>query len=99
MEHKVIWTLPAVEEVREIRDYIAKDSPRYAFAFLKNIFQVSRSLKTFPERGRKVAQVGDPTIREIFYKRRRIVYRVSPKVVEIESVIDMSRDFMTAWNQ
>ena len=33
MELKVIWTDPAIEDLRKIRDYIAKDNPIAAVSF------------------------------------------------------------------
>jgi toxin ParE1/3/4 len=98
MERKVSWTLPAVTNVENIRDYISLDSERYAFAFVKEIFDISQSLSILSERGRIVPELSEPSIRELFVKRYRLVYEVFTDKVEIVAVIHMSRDFSKVWN-
>jgi len=36
----------------------------------------ARSLRRFPERGRAVAEIGDPAVRELFVKHYRLIYEV-----------------------
>jgi len=99
MERKVSWTLPAVRDVEDIRDFIARDSERYAFSFVEKIYKISHSLKTFAERGRMVPELRIQSIRELFVARHRLVYKVFSDRIQIAAVIHMSRDFETAWNE
>jgi toxin ParE1/3/4 len=99
MERKVTWTLPAVMDVEDVRDYISNDSERYASAFVKELYEVSETLSTFSERGRIVPELKEPYLREIFVKRHRIIYEVFPDKVEIHAVIHMSRDFIKVWDE
>jgi plasmid stabilization system protein ParE len=46
------------------------------------LIEKALSLKTFPERGRVVPEVGEP-FREIFFRSYRIVYRLREDVVEV----------------
>jgi len=34
---KILWTLPSLEDVESIREYIARDSEVYATAFVEKI--------------------------------------------------------------
>jgi plasmid stabilization system protein ParE len=43
-------------------------------------------LGRFPRRGRIVPEVGRPEIREIIHRSHRVVYRHSPRLVEVLTV-------------
>jgi plasmid stabilization system protein ParE len=88
---KIIWSDQSLEDLKAIADYIAKDSPRYAGVFLENIFQYSETLTLFPAMGRNVPEVDDKNVREIFYKRYRIIYEYKGDAVEVLTVIHGSK--------
>jgi len=48
-----------------------------------NLIDKALSLSTFPERGRVVPEFKDATVREIFFKTYRIVYRIRAQTVEV----------------
>jgi plasmid stabilization system protein ParE len=50
MARKIIWSFEATDDLNAIADYIAKDSPFYAAAFVQEIRDASRSLKEFSEK-------------------------------------------------
>jgi plasmid stabilization system protein ParE len=56
------------------------------------------SLATFSERGRIVPELNDPTFREIFVFRYRLLYRVEHERVLIAAFLHGARDFAT-WRQ
>jgi plasmid stabilization system protein ParE len=99
MERKVTWTLPAVTDVENIRNYVSLDSKEHAFDLVLTFYQASQSLAIFSHRGRIVPEINEYSIREIFIKRYRLIYEVFPERIEITAVIHMSRDFNTAWNE
>jgi addiction module RelE/StbE family toxin len=88
---KVRWSPQAVRDLEAIRDYIAKDSPRYAALVIERIIGAVERLSSFPESGRIVPERNDPAIREVIVKPYRVVYRVRPELVEIATVFRASR--------
>ncbi|MEX2684352.1 MAG: type II toxin-antitoxin system RelE/ParE family toxin [Candidatus Sigynarchaeota archaeon] len=52
-----------------------------------------QSLNHDPEKGRIVPEKNDPSVREIFLKKYRVIYHVSDEAVEILTILHGSRDF------
>ncbi|MBI5894095.1 MAG: type II toxin-antitoxin system RelE/ParE family toxin [Deltaproteobacteria bacterium] len=77
----VIWTNPAKIDLRDIHDYIARDSKYYAQKVSQDIIDKSEKLNLFPEIGRIVPEIDDPNIREIFIYSYRLIYEVLPDSV------------------
>ena len=74
-------------------DYISKDSKRYAEIQIRRIKSRSLILKTQPEAGRVVPELGIIQIRELIEGNYRIVYRLSfGNIVEILTIHHSSRD-------
>lgn len=61
----VRWTTPAKRDLKEIHDYIARDSKFYAQRVSRDIVNRSEKLNDFPEIGRIVPEIGDHNIREL----------------------------------
>jgi len=62
----VKWATPANLVLKDIHDYIARDSRYYAQKVSQDIVDKSEKLKHFPEIGRIVPEIDDPNIRELF---------------------------------
>jgi toxin ParE1/3/4 len=77
-------------------EYIRKDSPESATAFLGQVFQATRSLSTFSERGRVVPDLDDPAVRQVLVGRYRVLYEVHPDAVWIMRVLHTSQDLLLA---
>ena len=90
---RIIWTRPALEDVREIRQHIARDSPRYARAVAERLFAVVERLREYPLSGRVVPELEQVTLREVVDDPYRIVYRVRADVLEIITVVHAARHF------
>ncbi len=91
-KYQIIWSNVAENDLRNIIEYIADDSPSNAF---KNIKQKASKLFTFPERGRIVPELRDQGIlqyRELIIPPWRIPYRISEKSVYVLSVLDSRRN-------
>ena len=54
----VRWTRPASLDLKQIRDYIARDSRFYAEKVSLEIVEKSEILNSFPETGRIVPEIG-----------------------------------------
>ncbi len=89
----VKWTKPAKNDLKQIHDYIARDSKFYAQKILQDIVDKSEKLKIFPEIGRIVPEIGDPNVRELIIYSYRLIYEVFPNKVEILALIHGKRDF------
>ncbi len=85
------WAPRAARQMEELLEYIAADSPRYAAIFAKRIMQVICAVPANPEMGRIVPEYGDRNIREKVLQGYRIVYRITPHVVEIAAICHGSR--------
>ena len=90
---RVVWTRPALEDVQQIHDYVARDSPRYARAVAEQLFAAVERLGTHPLSGRVVPELEQATVREVIAAPYRIVYRVRADVLEILTVVHSARRF------
>jgi plasmid stabilization system protein ParE len=94
-KYDVVWSNIAENDLINIVEYIADDSPPNALKIFKRIKQKASSLYTFPERGRIVPELRDQGIlqyRELVISRWRILYRISEKSVLVLSVLDSCRN-------
>jgi toxin ParE1/3/4 len=90
-KYDIIWAGVAENDLNEIIEYIASDSPSNALQTLKKIKQKASSLYTLPERGRVVPELQDQGIllyRELIVSPWRIIYRKSDMKVYVLSVLD-----------
>lgn len=84
MDFKVILAPRAAQDLQEIVRYISFDNPIRAESFGRELIGKTRLLASFPEMGRVVPEVNDPSVREIIHKTYRIVYRVRQQEHRIE---------------
>ena len=90
----VKWTTPAKHDLKQIHDYIARDSKFYAKKVSLEIVEKSEKLTTFPEIGRIVPEIGEPTIREIFIYSYRLIYEILSDKIAILALIHGKRNFL-----
>lgn len=88
---KLVWTDPAVNDLRAIHDYIGQDSPFYADQFVGRLVLAAEKLFEFPNIGRHVPEAEAESIRELIFHAYRIIYRVDVDV-HILAVVHGSRD-------
>lgn len=99
MDKKIIWTNEVYEDIESTAEYILKDSPFYASAFVEEVLLVGKSLKQLPERGRQVPEVNDNDVREVFVKKYRLIYKIKEDRVIILALIHGARDLATLWQE
>jgi len=90
-KYDILWAGVAENDLKEIIEYIAIDSPADALRIFKKIKQKASSLYTLPERGRIVPELQEQGIllyREWVIPPWRIVYRISEMRVYVLSVLD-----------
>lgn len=83
MERQVIWTAPAVENLKVIRSYIARDNPIAATSFGLELFKSTRNLGRFPLSGRVFHEDEEGQVRELIYRGYRIFYQERGAIVEV----------------
>ncbi len=99
MARKIIWTDSAWDDLGETFNYISKDSLFYAKAFIKEIKKTARTLSLFPERGRTVPQLNNDSIKEIFIRNYRLVYKITTKNIYILGFIHEAKDLSLVWDR
>jgi len=88
----VNWSIPAKTDLKHIHDYIAQDSRYYAKKVADEILDKSLELLEFPQMGRKVPEVDELSIREVFVYSYRLIYEVEGKDVNVLAVIHGKMD-------
>ena len=99
MAWKVAWVEVAWSDVSAVADYIAKDSTRYAAAFVREVREAARSLSQFAERGRVVPEFQDPSVRELLVRDYRLIYRLTGRDVFIMPFIHGARHLESLWGR
>jgi addiction module RelE/StbE family toxin len=87
------WSRRARTDLRELKAYIAKDSPYYGRRFTERIIASVEKLADFPKIGRRVPEAeGREDVRELIYQGYRIIYLTHPERVFIVTIVHGSRD-------
>lgn len=88
----LVWTHEARLKLAEIEHYIGHDSPERAAMFIDQLVDhVEGLLPGNPRAGRIVPETVNPDIREVLFKKYRIVYRIAGKNIEILTVFEGHR--------
>lgn len=86
------WTMQAEKDLKNIYEYIAMDSSRYAKIHINRIRDKARTLKQQPRLGRVVPELGNENIRELIFGNYRIIYCiVSPERIDVLTVYHSAR--------
>ena len=88
---KIVWTELSTSDLKEIFDYIADDSIRYASITTNRIYQRVQPIIDNPYIGRMVPEFSDKSIREVIEGNYRIIYNIISK-----SQVDILRVYHTA---
>ena len=78
MGHPVVLTPQSQKDLQSIVGFIRRDSPERACSFGNLLIDKTLSLEDFPELGRVVPEINDPSVREIVYGSYRIIYEFIP---------------------
>ena len=76
---QVKWTKQAFYDLKEIHDFIARDSVQYAKMQVERILDESLKLSRFPLIGRHVPEFPDLSYREILVGNYRVIYKLKEK--------------------
>ncbi len=70
------WSNQVFDDIDSIAEYLSQYSKPFAEAFVSKVFEKAELLKSFPEMGRIVPEIGSKNVRELIYKQYRIVYQI-----------------------
>src|SRR6266404_3134252 len=93
MAYKLIWSPASRDDLRDIVTFISRDSLQRSDTFAFRFIAETDELQNFSEIGRVVPEYRILTIREVFVRSYRIVYRVDHErnLVEIARVWHAAR--------
>lgn len=83
MVQRIVWAEKALQDLREIHDYISRDSERYAEGQVKRIQDTAERTRGFPKVGRIVPEFPEERWRELLSGNYRIIYRYDEEKEEI----------------
>jgi len=85
---KIKWTEESLDQLADIEVYIAKDSPARAVHFVDQIIEYVLLLEGNPRAGRMVPEISNADIRELIFKKYRVVYKLMKNQIEILTVFE-----------
>lgn len=86
---KLIWTPSSLQDIDNACEYIAKDSPRYAYLFAERIVRFIETIPAQPFLGAVVPEYRQADLRERLFQN----YRVDLDSVNIITIIHAARLF------
>lgn len=94
---ELAWTLRAADDLEAAFRYLARESEGYAAAFVAGVVEAVEQLRMFPRKGRIVPEYGREDIREIFFQKYRIIYRLHHDRVIIGAIVHGARDLLRTY--
>jgi addiction module RelE/StbE family toxin len=92
---RINWTLQAKYDLKDIAEYISKDSKRYAKLQITRLKIRTRILKTQTQSGKVVPEINLENIRELIEGSYRIIYKiVEDNQIDILTIHHSARDLI-----
>ena len=90
---RINWTFQAKDDLKNIAEYISKDSKRYAKLQVTRLKTRTRILKTQTRTGKIVSEINRENIRELIEGSYRIIYKiVEDNQIDILTIHHSARD-------
>ena len=96
MGREIIWSVWASDDLVSVAEHISRDSESYAATVVRELVAAARSLRVFAERGRRVPEYDNLSVRELIVRKYRLVYRVHPERIEVLRIIHGAREMPPA---
>jgi toxin ParE1/3/4 len=84
---KITWARKALDDLRAIYEFIARDSEHYAGLHVERVFEAAGRLARFPEIGRSLPEFPELPHRELLIGDYRLIYRTEGDVVRVVAVV------------
>jgi plasmid stabilization system protein ParE len=93
MAYGIFWTPIAVQDLRDICDFISRDNPVASQRMGEELIKQAETMALFPQSGRMVPEKRNPLIRETIVGSYRIIYQVDDanKVVALARIWHSAR--------
>jgi addiction module RelE/StbE family toxin len=88
---RIKWTNETLIRLFEIEDFISQDSLERAEKFVDQIIEHAETLSDKPLRGRTVPEISNPDLRDLIFKKYRIVCRIKGNSLYILTVFEGHR--------
>ncbi len=88
---EIVWTKRAKEDLKEIVEYIARDSPAYAQSFALRLSRKIELLSRFPRSGHVIPEDPSSGTRELIVGSYRIIYTPSKERIVILTLVHGAR--------
>ena len=82
---EIIWSTRSLVRLEEVAEFISQDSPARAFEFIEKLRASINRLIDFPLSGPVVVE--NPAYRQLVFEGYRIIYHVTPKRIEIFTIV------------
>jgi addiction module RelE/StbE family toxin len=89
---RIRWTIPAANDLQDIKDYLQQNYPQFAEPTVRRIYQHIRSLKISPRRGRPGHRIGtrEFPLTPLPYI---VVYAIRDEAIEILHIYHGAQDW------
>jgi len=91
---KIRFLNSARQDMQEIKDYIARDSPAAAKRLIQAFKKKTNQLIQHPFSGRVIPETMDGNLRELIVSNYRIMYQVSNRFVTVFAVYESHRQYL-----
>ncbi|MGG2395774.1 type II toxin-antitoxin system RelE/ParE family toxin [Pseudomonas sp. SH1-B] len=88
---EIVWTVPALEQLDDLAQYIALDKPAAARALVAKVVAAVSRLEHFPDSGRVPVELPGSIYREVVVPPCRIFYRAANEQVFIIHIMREER--------
>jgi len=85
--YQVVWTDPAIANLKGLCEHIAEDNPDAARKLGVELVEHAESLDRLPLRGKVYPKFGDGQIHEIPYRGYRIFYKVYEHLKRVDILL------------
>lgn len=89
----LVWTARALADLVEIDEYIGADDPIAAERWVGRLIATAEVAARAPLAGRVVPELTNASLREVFLRTYRIVYRVRPNAILVLTIFEGHRRF------
>jgi plasmid stabilization system protein ParE len=89
---QVVWTESARHDLKDIVEYISRDSHAYARSFALQLSERVTRLEAFPDSGQVIPEDPEGVVRHLVVGNYRVLYRRTTTEVYVLAVVHGARD-------
>lgn len=89
---RIVWSKNAINDLNNLANYFANDSPYYSKIIVKKIYKTISRLEQFPKSGRVIPEFDNENYREIIVTPYRIFYLFENNGVKILTIVHSKQE-------